>query len=130
MDHKNIDKFQFEVELQLNQTGQFYFQQHLFTTLVAEYNYTMEGADYDTVERASIADGAGSEALGLCSAFAAKGPKESTTLPGMGNCNLEGKIGQGKIEWSLINKCRLHASFGLDDKIVHHVIDHVCSIRV
>lgn len=66
----------------LNQTGEFYLQQHLFTSLVAEYNYTKEGADYDTVERASVADGAGSEALGLCSA---NGPKESTILPGMGN---------------------------------------------
>jgi hypothetical protein len=88
MDHKN-DKFQFEVELQLNQAGEFYFQQHLFTSLVAEYNYTKKGVDYDTAERASVADGAGSEALGPCSS-AANGPKESTTLPGMRNCKLEG----------------------------------------
>lgn len=79
MDHKN-DKFQFEVELQLNQTGEFYFQQHLFTSLVAESNYTKEGADYDTVERASVADDAGSEASGLCSASAANGPKESNHI--------------------------------------------------
>lgn len=52
-------KFQFELQLQLNQIEEFYFQQHLFTSLVAEYKYTKEGTDYDTVERASIADGAG-----------------------------------------------------------------------
>jgi hypothetical protein len=52
-------KFQFELQLQLNQIEEFYFQQHLFTSLVAEYKYTKEGTDYDTVERTSLADGAG-----------------------------------------------------------------------
>jgi len=64
------------------------------------YNYTREGADYGTVGRASVADGGRLESgapLFVCRP-AAHGPKESTTLPGAGNCNLEGKKCKGKIE--------------------------------
>jgi hypothetical protein len=87
MDQSNIAIFSLHGNWQWNQTGKIYFQQHLLTSLALQYIQLYKG-DYGTVGRASIA--AGGRLVG-CSASAAHGPKESTTSPGTGNCNLQRK---------------------------------------